>query len=53
VFVNGQPAGESTVIGGDETITYCRDTGVNRMVLRAVDTSGNVSAPSNEITITC
>jgi hypothetical protein len=50
VFVNGVLAGESTVIGGDNTIAYCRDTAVNRLVVRAVDTSGNVSAPSNELT---
>jgi chitodextrinase len=53
VFVNGVLAGESTVIGAGDTIAYCRDTGVNRLVVRAVDTSGNVSAPSNEIVFIC
>jgi hypothetical protein len=53
VFVNGELAGESTVIGYGSTITYCRGEGVNRIFLRAVDTSGNVSAPSNEILFNC
>jgi Fibronectin type III domain len=53
VFVNGELAGESTTIGYGSTITYCRTEGVNRIVLRAVDTSGNVSAPSNEILFNC
>ena len=53
VFVNGELAGESTTIGYGSTITYCRGEGVNRIFLRAVDTSGNVSAPSNEILFDC
>lgn len=48
-YVNGQFAFESWVIGYDSTITYCRDFGaVNTVFVRAVDTSGNVSANSNE-----
>lgn len=53
IYVNGQLAGESTVIGYGSTITYCRTEGVNTIVVRAVDTSGNVSPPSNEIPFSC
>jgi chitinase len=54
IFVNGQFAFESWVIGWDSTIAYCRvDGAVNTIVARAVDTSGNVSAPSNEIHFPC
>jgi chitodextrinase len=54
VYVNGQFAFESWVIGYDSTITYCRDLGaVNTIVVRAVDTSGNVSANSNEVHFQC
>jgi hypothetical protein len=34
-------------------IAYCRAEGPNTIVVRAVDTSGNVSAPSNEILFLC
>jgi hypothetical protein len=40
-------------VGGTNTIAYCRDLGPTTVVLRAVDTSGNRSGPSNELTITC
>jgi len=40
-------------IGGTNTIAYCRDTGPTTVVLRAVDTSGNRSGPSNELNIDC
>jgi len=53
VYVNGERAGESTTIGYSDTITYCRATGVNRIAVRAIDTSGNASAFSNEILFTC
>lgn len=53
IYVNGELAGESTTIGYGSTIAYCRSEGVNRIVARAVDTSGNVSAPSNEILFNC
>ena len=37
-------------IGSTNTIAYCREaTGPTDLVVRAVDTSGNVSAPSNTI----
>jgi hypothetical protein len=39
--------------GYGSTITYCRAEGSTTIVLRAVDTSGNVSAPSNEIIFNC
>jgi hypothetical protein len=40
-------------VGGTNTIAYCRDVGPTTVVLRAVDTSGNRSGPSNELTINC
>jgi chitodextrinase len=40
-------------IGGTNTIAYCRDIGPTEIVLRAVDTSGNRSGPSNAITFDC
>ena len=41
------------LVGGTNTIAYCRDLGPTTVVLRAVDTSGNRSAPSNALTIDC
>jgi hypothetical protein len=41
------------VLGGINTVAYCRDVGPTTVVLRAVDASGNRSGPSNELTITC
>jgi hypothetical protein len=40
-------------VGGTNTIAYCRDSGPTTVVLRAVDTSGNRSGPSNELNIIC
>jgi hypothetical protein len=40
-------------IGGPNGIAYCRDVGPTTVVLRAVDTSGNRSGPSNELNINC
>jgi hypothetical protein len=40
-------------VGGTNTIAYCRDIGPTTVVLRAVDTSGNRSGPSNELSIDC
>jgi len=40
-------------IGGTNTIAYCRDIGPTEITLRAVDTSGNRSGPSNTITFDC
>ena len=41
------------LVGGTNTIAYCRDIGPTSVVLRAVDTSGNRSGPSNALSITC
>ena len=41
------------LVGGTNTIAYCRDVGPMTVVLRAVDTSGNRSGPSNALTIDC
>jgi hypothetical protein len=41
------------VVGGTNTIVYCRDLGPTTVVLRAVDASGNRSGPSNALNITC
>jgi hypothetical protein len=40
-------------VGGTNTIAYCRDSGPTTVTLRAVDTSGNRSGPSNELHIDC
>jgi hypothetical protein len=40
-------------VGGTNTVAYCRDVGPTTVVLRAVDTSGNRSGPSNELDINC
>jgi fibronectin type III domain protein len=40
-------------IGGTNTIAYCRDIGPTTVVLRAVDTSGNRSGPSNTLNFDC
>jgi chitodextrinase len=50
-YVNGVP--EHAALGYGETIIYCPGGGPTTIVLRAVDTSGNVSAPSNEIVFNC
>jgi hypothetical protein len=41
------------LVGGTNTIAYCRDIGPTTVVLRAVDTSGNRSGPSNALTFDC
>jgi hypothetical protein len=41
------------LVGGTNTVAYCRDIGPTSVVLRAVDTSGNRSGPSNELNIDC
>jgi hypothetical protein len=53
VYVNGELAGEGTTIGYSSTLAYCRSEGVNRIVARAIDTSGNASAFGNEILFSC
>lgn len=49
VFINGVLDQLGTTIGAPETVTYCQGSGVNTIKIRAVDTSGNVSAFGNEI----
>jgi hypothetical protein len=41
------------LVGGTNTVAYCRDVGPTTVTLRAVDTSGNRSGPSNALTIDC
>ena len=52
VYLNGVRNNDG-VIGWDATVTYCRAPGPTEIVLRAVDTSGNVSAPSNALQFYC
>jgi chitodextrinase len=40
-------------LGGSSTITYCQDFGPTVVTLKAVDSSGNVSGPSNELLFDC
>jgi chitodextrinase len=47
VYLNGEL--DHATIGSGETITYCRGEGPNTIAIRAVDSSGNASAFSNEI----
>jgi chitodextrinase len=51
VYINGQL--DHAALGRGDTITYCVAEGPNTIVVRAVDTSGNTSAPSNEIVFDC
>ncbi|GAA4411127.1 hypothetical protein GCM10023148_03320 [Actinokineospora soli] len=44
---------EHASIGAGETIVYCAASGPTEVVVRAVDTSGNASPPSNPITFDC
>jgi hypothetical protein len=52
VYLNGV-RNDDGVIGYGSTVTYCRAEGPTEIVLRAVDTSGNVSAPSNQLVLAC
>ena len=47
VYLNGEP--EHASLGYGETIVYCRGEGPNTIAIRAVDSSGNESAFSNQI----
>jgi chitodextrinase len=51
IEVNGVRA--STGIGHNADIVYCQTTGTNTLRVRAIDTSGNVSPFSNEISFVC
>jgi chitodextrinase len=44
---------EHGLLSGGSTITYCRDPGPTVVTLKAVDSSGNVSGPSNELLFDC
>jgi chitodextrinase len=44
---------EHGVLGGGSTITYCGDPGPTIVTLKAVDSSGNVSGPSNDLVFDC
>ena len=44
---------EHAALGGGSTITYCRDMGPTVVTMKAVDSSGNVSGPSNELLFDC
>ena len=50
VYVNGQRTPDG-VIGYTTTVSYARAVGIVTFVVKAVDTSGNVSAASNEVTL--
>jgi chitodextrinase len=52
VYFNGVFV-EHGALGGGSTITYCLDPGPTVVTLKAVDSSGNVSGPSNEILFDC
>ena len=52
VYFNGVFV-EHAALGGGSTITYCQDPGTTVVTLKAVDSSGNVSGPSNELLFDC
>jgi chitodextrinase len=41
------------ILGGDSTVAYCRTFGLATFTVKAVDSSGNVSEPSNGLTFNC
>jgi hypothetical protein len=51
VYING--ALDHVALGRGDTITYCRGEGPNVIAIRAVDSTGNASALSNQITFGC
>jgi hypothetical protein len=55
IYFNGLPNNLESIIGGNSTIAYCtvQGIGLTEVVLRAVDTSGNRSAPSNAVWVDC
>lgn len=52
VYLNGVRA-DSTFWSNSTTLVYCVNSGPTEMYLRAVDTSGNASGPSNTVTVPC
>ena len=54
VFFNDFHHDDDGAIGSGGTIAYCREvTGSATIVVRAIDTSGNMSAPSNALAFDC
>ncbi len=54
VFFNDFHHDDDGAIGSTNTIAYCREvTGQATIVVRAIDTSGNMSEPSNAIPFDC
>jgi chitodextrinase len=51
VYINGEL--DHVALGRGDTITYCRGEGPNVIAIRAVDSTGNASALSNQITFDC
>jgi len=41
------------ILGGGSTVAYCQTFGLATFTVRAVDSSGNVSEPSNGLTFNC
>jgi len=52
IYLNGAFV-EHAALGGGSTITYCVGTGPTTVFLKAVDSSGNVSGPSNTLLFDC
>jgi chitodextrinase len=55
ISFNGVPNNLESIIGGNSTIAYCTEQGIGltEVAIRAVDTSGNRSAPSSAGQIDC
>lgn len=54
VYFNGVSHDHDGAIGSGGTIAYCREAvGPTEIVVRAIDTSGNVSEPSNVVPFDC
>ena len=54
VFFGSFHHDDDGAIGSGGTIAYCREvTGATEIVVRAIDTSGNMSEPSNALTFDC
>jgi len=54
VYFNGVSHDDDGALGSNGTIAYCRAAvGPTEIVVRAIDTNGNVSAPSNAIPFDC
>ena len=51
-YVNGQRTADG-ILGGDSTVAYCQTFGLATFTVKAVDSSGNVSEPSNGLIFDC